>query len=405
MKRMFLIGIVLGAALVGCGRDDNPSVNSRIDVPTAAIPEGVDEGCNNLPVGDEFERVDNYTPEFSDPADIDNPLFPVGVLDRATSVGVEDGQVVRTETTRLKGTKTVTLDNGTRLPTVRVRTIEWRDGNLAEVTTDYYAQDDIGAVWYLGEDVAHYEDGRLVDNEGSWLAGPDVSPGMVMPANPQLGDVWRPENNCGLAFEDVTLLEEDVTVEGPRGTITNAVRLRVLDMDGTVEEKIFAPGYGELSAGTDPDIVSTSVAIPADRLPGATPEAIRSMYGYAEFLANFAAFRRWPGLADIAAKLRTRFEAYQATGIPPLLEAAMFDALDDLDSAIGGQDATAAIQAAIDIEMALLDLRLPYENSWVIDVARIKVWERRLALDRHLGDTDAVRSDLATIEALKKLLS
>jgi hypothetical protein len=403
MKRSILAGLILMAAINGCGRDADRPDQGPVDAPLTVAPLGGGDGCNDLPVGDEFERVDRYEPEFTNPTRITNPLFPA--LDRVVSVGEEDGEIVRIESTRLKNTRTITLENGDRVAAVQVRTIEWRDGELAEITTDFYAQDDVGAVWYLGEDVARYEDGRVVDNEGTWLAGRDAPPGMIMPAFPAPGDVWRPENNCGVIFEEVTLLEENVTIEGPGGTITNAIRVRELHMDGATEEKIYAPGYGAIAEGSEPDVVSIGVATPTDDRPGATPAAICSMWQDAEFVANFAAFRRWPGLAEVAGKLRTRFETYQASGVPPLLESAMFDALDELDAAIAGQDPTAALRAAIDIEMALLDLRLPFENAWVVDAVRLKVWERQLALDRRLGDDDAVRSDLASIEALKKLLA
>lgn len=308
-------------------------------------------------------------------------------------------------TARLKDSRIITLEDGTRVRAVQVRSVEWRDGALAEVTTDYYAQDDIGSVWYLGEDVAHYEEGRIVDTEGSWLAGRDDSPpGMIMPANPGLGDAWRPENNCGVIFEEMTIIEQDVDVEGPSGLISGVMRVRVLEMDGTIEEKLFAPGYGELVDGTDPNAIKVALANPIDHEPGSTPEEIRTLFQYAEFVANFAPLQRWSGLAGMASKMRTLFETVEAEGVPPLFEGPMFDALDALDTAIGGQDANGAIQAAIDVEQALLDLRLSYENSWLIDSARLKVWERQLALDRRLGDEDAIRNDLAIIAAIKQLL-
>ena len=104
-------------------------------------------------------------------------------------------------------------------------------------------------------------------------------------------------------------------------------------------------------------------------------------------------------------KMRALFESYEATGIPPALEEEMFDALEALDEAVAAHEVTATRQAAIDIEMLLLDLRLPYENGWLIDVLRLKVWDQQLRLDRQSGDAAAVASDLATIAWIKKQLA
>src|SRR5262245_41263074 len=74
------------------------------------------------------------------------------------------------------------------------------DGELAEDTFDYFAQDKAGNVWYFGEDTKEYEDGKVVSTEGTWHAGVDgASPGIVMEANPQVGDAYNQENAPGVA--------------------------------------------------------------------------------------------------------------------------------------------------------------------------------------------------------------
>ena len=65
---------------------------------------------------------------------------------------------------------------------------------MTEDTTDWYAQQDNGDVWYFGEIAQQFEDGILVGIEGSWTAGMDgAKPGLVMLANPKVGDVYRQE--------------------------------------------------------------------------------------------------------------------------------------------------------------------------------------------------------------------
>ncbi|MCJ7444198.1 MAG: hypothetical protein MUO26_06665 [Methanotrichaceae archaeon] len=94
----------------------------------------------------------------------------------------------------------------------RYRHAQW---NLAEETFDWYAQDEHGSVWYFGEDSKEYENGKVVSTDGSWEAGVDsAEPGLVMEANPQIGDTYRQEYYEGEAEDmaQVISLNESVTV-------------------------------------------------------------------------------------------------------------------------------------------------------------------------------------------------
>jgi hypothetical protein len=101
------------------------------------------------------------------------------------------------------------------------------DGELIEDTFDWFAQDIDGNVWYLGEDTKEYENGEVVTTEGSWEAGVDgAEAGIVMLANPQVGDAYRQEWYPGHAEDvaEVVSLNEEVTV--PFGTFTNCLQTR-----------------------------------------------------------------------------------------------------------------------------------------------------------------------------------
>ena len=93
----------------------------------------------------------------------------------------------------------------------------FEDGELIEDTLDWYAQDVAGNVWYLGEDTAEYENGVIVSTAGSWEAGVDgAQPGIIMLADPQVGDVYRQEFYAGEAEDlaEITALTGSVSVEG-----------------------------------------------------------------------------------------------------------------------------------------------------------------------------------------------
>ena len=85
---------------------------------------------------------------------------------------------------------------------VRDRVWEIDDGEevLIEDTFDWHAQDLKGNVWYFGEIAQNFEDGELVDIEGSWKAGRDFAKaGILMMAAPKVGDIYRQEFALGEA--------------------------------------------------------------------------------------------------------------------------------------------------------------------------------------------------------------
>jgi hypothetical protein len=120
-------------------------------------------------------------------------------------------------------------------------------GELRESTRDWYAQDTEGNVWFLGEDTKEYEGGEVASTAGSWEAGVDgARPGIIMKADPKVGDVYRQEHRAGEAEDMAEVLEVDASVEVPYASFSSVVRTkewRPLE-PGVVEEKYYAPGMG-----------------------------------------------------------------------------------------------------------------------------------------------------------------
>ena len=93
--------------------------------------------------------------------------------------------------------------------TIAVRDIVTdEDGELIEDTIDWFAQDIDGNVWYFGEIARDFEDGVLVSIDGSFRAGIDgANPGIIMLANPMVGDVYRQEMAWGEAEDAAEVLD------------------------------------------------------------------------------------------------------------------------------------------------------------------------------------------------------
>jgi hypothetical protein len=130
-----------------------------------------------------------------------------------------------------------------------VRDRVYLDGVLVEDTFDWFAQENTGDVWYLGEDSKEIEDGEVVSTEGSWEAGVDgAKPGIVMWGDPaaHLGEEYRQEYYPGVA-EDVAVVAgvgESVTV--PFGDFTGCIRTEDRNPleSGSLEHKHYCPEVG-----------------------------------------------------------------------------------------------------------------------------------------------------------------
>jgi hypothetical protein len=123
-----------------------------------------------------------------------------------------------------------------------------RGGEPVEITDDWYAQDAEGNVWYLGEDTAEYENGKVVSREGSFEAGANgAEPGVIMPADPQPGTEYRQEYLKGEAEDFAKVLGFALQVEVPAGRYDNVLQTEDVNPLGDpqqVENKFFAKGVG-----------------------------------------------------------------------------------------------------------------------------------------------------------------
>ena len=123
----------------------------------------------------------------------------------------------------------------------------WLDEDLTEATFDWYAQDNEGNVWYMGEDSKEYENGEVVSTEGSWEAGVDgAKPGIIMKADPQVGDSYRQEFYPGHAEDAAKVVSLNETVTVPFGTFTNCLQTRDVNLlDPTEnEDKYYCTSVG-----------------------------------------------------------------------------------------------------------------------------------------------------------------
>ena len=395
-----LLAVAVTATLVDRA-DGGDSAAAGTPIPQPTRDQLAAAGLDELPLAPEEHRVDLVAPPFTKPTEITNPLFPIADLPSAILAGIVDDKSFKTETTLLPQTRFVEIADGRIVEALVSQYVAYLDGRLEEVALDFYAQADDGSVWYLGEDVFNYDEGLLADLHGTWLAGKEGPAAMIMPADPSVGDVYRPENIAGLVFEEVTVKTLDETVAGPSGPVEGALVVRELHDDGSFEEKVFAPGYGEFFTASDGDVEAMALAVPADALSGPPPAELQALSRGADrlFLAGLAG--RWTQAATVLDSMTAAWQKLRAGQLPPRLETRMSSALAGLAEAVGARDRLQTGHAAIDVADAALDLELRHRPPAEIDLARFELWTRQILVDAAADDLEGVAGDVAVLEWIR----
>ena len=259
-------------------------------------------GCGDEPFtpgsspGASRTTAGNALPTGGDPVDLDpndftpgsdHPYFPLQPGTRWSYVEHDaDG-------TRLQVVVTVTdqtrrIANGVEALVVRDTVTE--GGEVVEDTFDWYAQDVAGNVWYLGEETAEFENGRISTREGSFEAGVDGAlPGIIMPADPTPGMAYRQEFYEGTAEDNGAILAVGQQAETEAGHFDDALLTAdsiTLEPD-VLEYKLYAPGQGLVltldvsgGAGREELTGTTTVSAAAARAAGATPLGAPYLVGF-----------------------------------------------------------------------------------------------------------------------------
>jgi hypothetical protein len=122
------------------------------------------------------------------------------------------------------------------------------NGEVEEDTTDWFAQDIHGNVWYCGESTAEYADGRPVNVDGSFKAGENgAKAGIVMKAAPMLEDTYRQEFDLGNAEDVAEVISLNSSATVPAASCLNDC---LVTEDTTpltpdaLENKYYKPGVG-----------------------------------------------------------------------------------------------------------------------------------------------------------------
>jgi uncharacterized membrane protein YkoI len=176
------------------------------------------------------------------------------------------------------------LDETEKIGSIETRVVEEReeeDGKLKEVSRNFFAVcKEHGDVFYFGEDVDDYKNGKIVGHSGAWRADrKDARAGIIMPGTVLLG-ARHYQEIAPNAMDRAEIISDDATMKTPAGTFKNCIRVEEtsgLDPNDKCY-KTYAPGVGLIQ---DEDLLlsgygeAKEVSVALEDLPRAVRAAIK----------------------------------------------------------------------------------------------------------------------------------
>jgi len=150
----------------------------------------------------------------------------------------------------------ITVLNETKIVDgVQTRVVEEREtknGQLIEVARNYFAiSRRTNDVFYFGEDVDMYKDGKVANHNGSWLSGVEGGKfGLMMPGRPLANASYYQEVVPNVAMDRATIMSTTEPVKTPAGEFVNCLKVKeTTPLEHLSEYKYYAPGIGMVSDG------------------------------------------------------------------------------------------------------------------------------------------------------------
>ena len=190
MRNMHAISVAVGLLLMisagACSSEPTPAaVPTVASVPTEAPAEVIE---STLETAVDFKNdLEDFDPSnFDQPTQIDNPWFPLQPGTQFVYEGFTEEGGRRIPHSIIFSVTDLTKEiAGVR--TVVAWVVDYSDDELVEAELAFYAQDNEGNVWFLGEYPEVYERGKLVEAP-AWITGfKGARAGVAMKIEPQVG--------------------------------------------------------------------------------------------------------------------------------------------------------------------------------------------------------------------------
>lgn len=187
--------------------------------------------------------------------------FPVDKADLVSSGRnpyfiLEPGYVLEFDNPKDKEHLVITvLEDVRKIDGVDCRVVEERetvDGQPKEISRNFFAVSrKTNDVYYFGEEVDDYKDGKIVGHPGAWISGEKGARfGLLMPGTPLLGARHYQEIAPGVALDRAEIVSMSETLEVPAGTFKNVLKVEeTTPLEPDKANKYYAAGVGLLRDG------------------------------------------------------------------------------------------------------------------------------------------------------------
>lgn len=148
------------------------------------------------------------------------------------------------------------LDETQKIGDIETRIVEEREtvnGRTIEVSHNFFAIcTQTNSIFYFGEDVDIYKEGKIIDHSGSWRAdSSNAKAGLMMPGIILLGAKYYQEMAPGNAMDRAEIISDNETLQTPAGRFENCLKTEETSSIETKskEYKFYAPGIGLIKDG------------------------------------------------------------------------------------------------------------------------------------------------------------
>ncbi len=151
---------------------------------------------------------------------------------------------------------TITVLNETKVVDgVETRVVEEKEtenGQLVEISRNYFAiSKRTSDVFYFGEDVDIYENGKITSHDGAWRSGVGGARfGLMIPGAPRIGARYHQEVAPGVALDRAEITSVSERLETPAGKFENCLKTEESSgLEKGSAHKYYAPGIGLIYDG------------------------------------------------------------------------------------------------------------------------------------------------------------
>lgn len=210
--------------------------------------------CGSIAMADEPEFTTDFRLEDCEfMATGRNPYFILEPGYQLVLEGEDEGEMVKVVHSVFHETENISLPNIGVVKTRIVEEREWKNGELIEISRNFYAIcKKTSSIYYFGEEVDIYENGVIVSHDGAWRAGVSgAKPGIMMPGTFLLGSRYYQEIAEGVAMDRGENVKMGLTIPTDAGTFSNCVKIiGTTPLEpGSESEKVYCPGVGMVVDG------------------------------------------------------------------------------------------------------------------------------------------------------------